>query len=177
MAAAGELSPEQVHEACLRLLAARPRSRHELAQRLARRGADPEVVARVLDRLAEVQLVDDAAFARTWVQNRHSFSGKSRRALAVELRAKGVASDDAAAALEQVDPESERARAVQLVERKLRTLVVPSGAAGAGAAARTLSGMLARRGYPGELTRSIVAEALAARGAEPSAVLNPDSPD
>ena len=73
---------------------------------LARRGVPDEVAERVLDRFGEVDLIDDAAYARAWVESRHSGRGLARRALAYELRQRGVADADAAEALEAVDAET-----------------------------------------------------------------------
>ncbi|WP_432278623.1 recombination regulator RecX [Nocardia carnea] len=146
-------SVEQAKEACLRLLAVRARSRAELAQRLAAKGFAAEVAERALDRLAEVGLVDDAEFARQWVRQRHGFAGKGRQALAQELRRKGVAAEDASAALADVTADDEHARATELVRRKLRTL--PAGL-DRDKAMRRLVGMLARRGYGHSVAYTVV---------------------
>ncbi|MGI5217346.1 recombination regulator RecX [Nocardia sp. CA-290969] len=146
-------SVEQAKEACLRLLAVRARSRAELAQRLAAKGFAAEVAERTLDRLAEVGLVDDAEFARQWVRQRHSFAGKGRQALAQELRRKGVAAEDSAAALAEVTADDEHDRATELVRRKLRTL--PAGL-DREKAMRRLVGMLARRGYGHSVAYTVV---------------------
>ncbi len=76
---------------------------------------------RTLDRLTEVGLIDDADFAQQWVRSRHLYSGKGKRAIALELRRKGIDQQDAADALDTIDSESERDRAVELVRKKLRT--------------------------------------------------------
>ncbi|NUS95294.1 MAG: recombination regulator RecX [Nocardia sp.] len=144
---------EQAKEACLRLLAVRARSRAELAQRLSAKGHAPEVIEQVLDRLVEVGLIDDADFARQWVQQRHGFSGKGRRALEQELRRKGVSQEDSAAALETVTVDDEYERATELVRRKLRTL--PAGL-DREKAIRRLVGMLARRGYGHSVAFTVV---------------------
>jgi regulatory protein len=136
-----------VHDACLRLLAARPRSRSELESRLRSKGAPDAVTAEVLDRLAGAGLVDDTAFADSWVRARHQYSGRGRRALAHELRGKGVADDVVAGALEQVDDESEAERARELARRAVGRRAVPEDAAGRAALVRRTVGMLARRGY------------------------------
>lgn len=144
---------EQAKEACLRLLAVRARSRAELTQRLAAKGFDAEVTASALDRLAEVGLIDDAAFAEQWVHSRHTFSGKGRAALAQELRRKGVAPETAAAALDGISADDEHERAAELVRRKLRTL---PASIDRDAALRRLAGMLARRGYPSSVAFPVV---------------------
>lgn len=133
----------QAKEICLRLLTARPRTRVELVQALARKGVEAEVAEQVLSRFDEVGLIDDAAFAEIWVRSRHNFQGLSRRALAVELRRKGVADESAAEALATVDSEAEEERARQLVRKRLRSL----GEADEQTKVRKLVGMLARKGY------------------------------
>src|ERR1700733_7555491 len=111
---------EQARALCLRLLTATARTRAELAGQLAKRGYPDDVSARVLDRLADVGLVDDADFAEQWVQSRHVRAGKSRRALAAELRTKGVDNEVINTALAGIDAGAERDRAEELVRAKLR---------------------------------------------------------
>ncbi|WP_346764513.1 recombination regulator RecX [Rhodococcus sp. HNM0569] len=149
----------QAKDVCLRLLADRARSRAELADKLAAKGFDPEVAERVLDRLAEVRLIDDADFAEQWVRSRHTYSGRGKRALAVELRRKGVGPEDAARALDLIDADDERARATELVARKLRTMSVTD----TDKATRRLVGMLARRGFAASMAFEIVKSQIAAK--------------
>ena len=78
-------------DAATRFLAYRPRSLAELQSRLARRGFDEETQQAVLAKLKEQGLVDDAAFARYWADNRESFSPRSQRMTRLELQKKGVA--------------------------------------------------------------------------------------
>lgn len=136
---------EQARALCLRLLTARARTRAELAGQLTKRGYPDEVSDRVLDRLAEVGLVDDADFAEQWVQSRRVNAGKGKRALAAELRNKGVDNDVITAALEDIDAGAERQRAEQLVRAKLRREELSDD--NDTKVARRLVGMLARRGY------------------------------
>ena len=77
-----------------------------------------DVAEAVLDRLTEVGLIDDAAYARAWVSSRQAGRGLARRALSAELRAK-ESSDVAAEAVGAVDDEDERAAAQRLVDRRL----------------------------------------------------------
>ncbi len=154
-------SAERAREICLRLLAVRPRTRTELATALRQRGVAADVAAEVLDRYSEVGIIDDQAFARAWVSSRHHGRGLAKRALATELRQKGVDDEAAGAALAELDPETEAATARALVERKLRS--TPSGTADA--QIRRLVGMLARKGYPPGLAIRVVREVLAERSA------------
>jgi regulatory protein len=152
-------------EICLRLLTDRARTRHELTQALARKGVPAEAARTVLERFDEVGLIDDAAFAGQWVRSRHDHRGLARRALAAELRRKGVDDEVASEALEEIDQESEEHRARELVHRKLRTIPADTPEQRRKAATR-LVGMLARKGYGGGVAYRVVREALAVHGAE-----------
>jgi regulatory protein len=162
-------------EICLRLLADRARTRDELSRALARKDVPDDAAAAVLDRFDEVGLIDDAAFAEQWVRSRHAYRGLGRRAIAVELRRKGVADDVAGEALAEVDAESEARRARELVDRKLRSLAVDT-ADQRTSAARRLVGMLARKGYGAGTAYRVVREALAAHGADADE-LGADAPE
>jgi regulatory protein len=95
----------------LRLLIARARTRAELAGRLAKRGYPEDVTTTVLQRLEAVGLIDDEDFAGQWVRSRQAHAGKGKRALAAELRTKGVDDEVIAAALADIDAGAERVRA------------------------------------------------------------------
>ena len=143
-------------------LTGRSRSRHELAEKLASRGVPTEVGARLLDRFEEVGLVNDAAFARAWVTGRQSAKGLARRAIAQELRRKGVDDEVAREALDELDPDDELAAARALVRKKRRTLRGVDDVT----ATRRLVGALARKGYPPGLAYTVVREELASAGDE-----------
>jgi regulatory protein len=163
---------ELAREICLRQLAVRPRTRAELATALRRRGISDDVAATILDRYDEVGMIDDAAFARAWVTSRHHGRGLARRALAQELRQRGVDADAAGEALDQLDESTEAATARALVDRKLRT------ARGEPEQVfRRLVGMLARKGYPAGLAIRSVKDALAAQSAEAAEFAEHIDPD
>jgi regulatory protein len=123
---------------------------------LKRRGATAEVAAEVLDRLEDVRLVDDSAYAESFVTTRRA-STMSRRALGHELRSKGVAGAVVEEALDTLDPQAEIETARALVARKLpATRSLPMDAR-----VRRLVGVLARKGYSGGLALRVVREALA----------------
>jgi regulatory protein len=147
---------------CLRLLTLQPRTRAELATALAKRGVPDEAAETVLSRFTEVGLIDDRAFAAAWVDSRHG-RGLARRALAAELRRRGVDGEVVGEAVAVVDAEAEERTARALVERRLpstRRLEQP-------ARIRRLAGMLARKGYPPGLAFRVVRDALAAEGTDP----------
>jgi regulatory protein len=147
---------------CLHLLTAAPRTQAELVAALRRRGVPDEAAQAVLARFAEVKLIDDAMFARAWVESRHHSRGLASRALGAELRRRGVAPEDITSALDELDPEQEVATARDLVNRRLaRTRGQPGPAR-----MRRLVGMLARKGYSPSLAYRIVREALEREAAE-----------
>jgi len=155
-----ETREEQAHALCLRLLTARSRTRSELIGQLVKRGYPDEVATTVLDRLAAVGLIDDAEFADQWVRSRRAHAGKGKRALAAELRTKGVDDEVIAAALDGIDAGAERERAEQLVEQKLRRETLAD--ADDTKVMRRLVGMLASRGYSQSIAVAVVTDALAA---------------
>ncbi|MBV8965934.1 MAG: regulatory protein RecX, partial [Mycobacteriaceae bacterium] len=136
----------------------RARTRAELAGQLKNRGYPDEVSAKVLDRLGEVGLINDADFAEQWVQGRRANAGKGKRALAAELRTKGVDNDVIDAALGGIDAPAEYGRAARLVQTRLRRENLDGDQA---KVARRLVGMLARRGYNETLCFEVVRTELA----------------
>jgi len=161
-AAGAAQDPEaRAREVCLRLLTLAPRTRAQLADALRKRGIPDEAADDVLGRFEDVGLIDDAAFARAWVESRHYSRGLAGRALSAELKQRGVAADEIRAAIdEQLGPDAEVAAARRLVERKLpATRGLPPEQR-----TRRLAGMLARKGYPAGLAFRVIREALEAEG-------------
>ena len=141
-------------------LTGQARSRAELAARLARKQVPEEVADRLLTRFEEVGLIDDTAFARSWVQSRQVGKGLARRALAQELRRKGIDDEVAKEALDEVDPDDEVEAARALLRRKMRSLQRVDR----NTAIRRLTGVLARKGYPPGVAIRVVREELEAAG-------------
>ncbi|WP_460956200.1 regulatory protein RecX [Parasphingorhabdus pacifica] len=137
-----------------RLLAVRARSRAELRQALLRKEIDEEVAEDVLRKFVDAGLVDDAAFAESWVHERHQYQGLGRKALGFELRRKGVEEHLVAEALSTVDEEAEVERARELVRRKMPAMARVDSTK----RTRRLVGMLARKGYGEGLAFRVVRE-------------------
>jgi regulatory protein len=156
-----DADPESVARAILLdALTGQARSRRELRDKLRKKAVPDELAERLLDRFADVGLVDDAAFARSWVESRQRSRGLARRALAQELRRKGVDQESANVALDDIDPEQEAETARLLVRKKLRTLHGVDRTT----ATRRLAGLLARKGYPAGMAFAVVRDELAAAG-------------
>ncbi len=137
-------------------LTGRARTRSELATKLATRNVPDDVATRLLDRFEEVGLIDDAAFAREWVAQRQSGRGLARRALAQELRRKGIDDEVAGEVLDEVDDEDEVEAARMLVKAKLRSV----RSLERDKAVRRLVGMLARKGHSSSVAFRVVKEEL-----------------
>jgi regulatory protein len=152
-----DADPESVARTILLdALTGQARSRQELRDRLAKRQVPDDLAERLLDRFGEVGLVDDEAFARSWVESRQRSRGLARRALAQELRRKGVDDETVRTALDHLDPDQEEQAARRLVGKKARSMrgLDPT------VATRRLVGMLARKGYAPGLAFRIVREEL-----------------
>jgi regulatory protein len=143
--------PDLVEErrACMeragKLLATRARSERELSDRLAAAGFEPEWVTRTIERLRELGLVDDADFARRWIEERSGRKGLGPAKLRAELVAKGVdgAVVDEALAEAGLDEEGQAtALAASLVWKVARKPLQ--------AQASALWQMLRRKGYSSE---------------------------
>jgi Uncharacterized protein conserved in bacteria len=141
----------------LRQLSMAPRSRAQLEQKLAQRDCPADVAAAVLDRMTEVGLVDDQAYAQMLVRSQQAGRGLAKGALARELRTKGIDDDLAQEALASISDADERDRARTLVDKKLRAM----HGMGIEVQTRRLAGMLARKGYSPSVTYAVIRDAIA----------------
>ncbi|MCW2831145.1 MAG: recombinase RecX [Aeromicrobium sp.] len=139
-------------------LAVQARSRSDLEQALAKKQVPAEVASAVLDKFEAAGLIDDAEFARAWVQSRQRSKGLSARVLGIELRRKGVADDIVREALDELDPQAEIEAAHRLVRAKLRSMSRLDDAT----RIRRLTGLLARKGYAPQLALEVVRHELGA---------------
>ncbi|MEV6030340.1 recombination regulator RecX [Nonomuraea sp. NPDC052116] len=158
-----DADPESVARAiCLRLLTMAPKTRAQLAEALRKRDVPDEAAEAVLSRFSELGLINDEAFAAAWVDSRHHGRGLAKRALAAELRHRGVDTDTVKEAVERLDPDQEAETARRLVERKLAS----TRSLDPQTRTRRLAGMLARKGYASGLAFRVIREALEQEGIE-----------
>ncbi|PWH20565.1 MAG: RecX family transcriptional regulator [Ardenticatenia bacterium] len=139
---------ERAYEQAVRFLRYRPRSRTEVERYLRRKRFAEETITRVMTRLQDAGYLDDEAFARFWVENRQHFRPRSRRALGIELRQKGVEQD---IVQEVVDEQDDEEAAWQAVEAQLSRW----GSLSREQLQRRLGDFLARRGFDYATIRAV----------------------
>ena len=136
----------------LRFLGYRARSVSEVRETLQKHAIPEAVIERTLERLQESGLLNDQEFAQAWVENRNTFRPRSRRALAFELRRKGLDDDVIQQTLEQTVDESSLARdAARKYLRKVQGLDWPDFR-------NKLGGFLGRRGFSYDVVAPVLRE-------------------
>ncbi len=140
-------------DACARLLSYRPRSEAELRQRLARKGFPDEICNEAIERLKRLGYVDDAEFARFWIQNREQFKPMGARRVRAELFQKGLDRDTVKQAIEEQMPDDEHEAAMRVARSRLRSYSRLDDYA---TFRRRLGGSLARQGFDYETTARVV---------------------
>jgi regulatory protein len=142
---------QRCYNAAVRYLGYRPRSESEVRQRLYRHGFDTECTEKTIGRLKEQGLVDDTEFARFWIENRETFSPRSRRLAALELQRKGLDRDTIEKIADKVnDSESAYRAAVNKANRLAATDFTTFR--------RRLGGYLRRRGFSYDIINTTVEE-------------------
>jgi regulatory protein len=140
-----------------RLLSRRPQARREIELKLGASGFDAEVIARVVGRLEDLRLLDDAAFAGQWVEERGKRKGA--RALAAELSSKGIEREVSEQVLASADRDEAQV-AVDLASRWVRRV---NGRPLREQAARVLR-MLVGRGFSYEVAEEATKAVLPPEG-------------
>lgn len=140
---------EDALASALRLVAYRPRSEQEMRGALARRRVPPTLRDEIVSRLRQLGLLDDRAFAASFVESRDRSSPRGRRLLAQELRQKGVSREIASESTAAVDDSDAAYRAGERRARAMAALPYQDFE-------RRLGGFLLRRGFSYETTRATV---------------------
>jgi regulatory protein len=140
---------EKAYQQALNLLSYRPRSEAEVRKKLEQRGVAESMIAEVLERLRRSGLVDDARFARDWAENRSEFRPRSRRALTIEMRQRGLDNESISQAVADLDDEQLAYQAALKHSRKLTGLDWQ-------VYRQKLAGFLARRGFNYEVIAPVV---------------------
>jgi regulatory protein len=149
------LDPSRAYSRSLDMLARAPRSVRDLRRRLLLKGEPEADVDATIERLTAARLLDDAAYARTFVRSKVSSQGFSRRRLQQELARRGVARYVADAAIVEVlhdDEMDESANIERVARKKLRALQGLDEET----QRRRLFAYLARRGYDVDDVRAVL---------------------
>lgn len=139
---------EKAKDAAIHYIEYRPRSVAETRQHLHKKEYPDAVIEQVLERLEAVNLLNDADFARYWVEQRETFKPRSKIALQQELRQKGIDRNLIDAAVAEVD---EIAAATQAAEAKARRW----GTLPEQQFRQKLGGLLQRRGFGYDIVREV----------------------
>lgn len=131
---------EKAYQQALKLLSYRPRSAAEVRKKLEQHDVPESRIADVLERLQRSGLLDDARFARDWAENRSEFRPRSRRALTIEMRRRGVDDEAIAQAVSSLDDDTLAYQAAIKYSRRLKDLDWQ-------AFRQKLIGFLSRRGF------------------------------
>jgi len=151
----GDDERTKAREAALRLLAVRARSEGELVDRLRRKGFTDELTAVVVSALSDVGLVDDAAFARAWADEKVRLRPVGPRRLTSELLSKRISRELVSLVVDETFREhSELELARRAVEKKVRV----SGGADAAKRRARLHSFLLRRGFSYEVASTVLKE-------------------
>lgn len=111
---------EMAYLRALNYLSYRPRAKEEIRQNLRKHEIDEDVIETTITRLEKSNFVNDDEFAKLWIENRNEFRPRGRRALAIELRQKGITNEVIDRSLDElVDEESLVYRAGIKKARKL----------------------------------------------------------
>jgi len=148
---------EEARQVALRFLGSRDRSEYEIREKLQRRQCAPAIIDQVLDRLKAARLVDDEALARRWIEYRLAERPSGAPRYLQDLRRKGIARTTIEAVLaefgDEVGSETSAVALLRRVEGRYRGLDETT-------ARRRMLGVLARRGFDSETTRSAVDQIL-----------------
>jgi regulatory protein len=140
---------EKAYQQALKLLSYRPRSVIEVRKKLEQRSVPESIIADVIERLSRTGLLDDARFARNWTENRSEFRPRSKRALAIEMRQRGVDNETIAQAVASLDEDSLAYQAAIKYSRRLNGLEWQ-------AFRQKLIGFLGRRGFNYDVITPVV---------------------
>ena len=139
-------------EFALKLLSFRPRSRKELKDRLKKKGFEQEAIEQTLNRLEELNLIDDHKFASMWVEEKLRYRPTGRRVLEQELYLKGIDKDIISEVLDKVYSDiDEKDLALKLFEKRKKQYAKLDE----DVAKRRINNLLLRRGFSYQTVASI----------------------
>lgn len=154
---------EWAYQQALLFLSYRARSEKEIRQNLLKHEISEEAIEETLQKLRDAGLANDNEFAQAWVENRNTFRPRSKRALTVELRQKGLDDEAIQASLSAVDEDALAYAAAQKRAARFKDLEWVEFR-------KKLSEFLARRGF----SYSVIAPTVSKIWSETRAESQPD---
>lgn len=146
----------KAYDRAVQFLSVRPRSTAEVRRRLEEGEVAPEAIEAAIARLTEQGYLNDAEFARFWVENRQRFRPKGEQALRQELRQAGVDSETIQQSLEGLDTSEAAYAAARPKAERLRLLAQEDPQA----FKQKLGNFLLRRGFNYDIVREITNQLL-----------------
>ena len=140
---------EKAYQQAMLFLSYRARSESEIRKNLRKHEIPDSIVEETLERLRQANLANDNQFAQAWVENRNTFRPRSKRALTVELKQKGLTEAAVKSAIEAVDEESLAYQAGTKRSGRYENLEWPEFR-------KKLSEFLARRGFSYDIVAPVV---------------------
>jgi regulatory protein len=113
---------EKYYTYALKFLSYRPRSEKELQDSLIRRKAPPEIREKIIELLKEQHFLNDEEFTRWWIEQRTTFKPRSKRAVSMELKQKGIAQEIITKYLVETEETAvnDLEQALRLTQKKIR---------------------------------------------------------
>lgn len=146
------------YDKILRFLSFRPRSKKEITDYLVKHKIADQIQKKLIEKLEQQNLINDADFARWFVEQRNEFRPKGKKLLALELKQKGIAQEEITAAL--TDSPSELEQATSLISKKLvfwqKLPTIEQK--------KKIYGFLGRRGFGWEIIKKVIAEVITNNG-------------
>ena len=164
-----EETRERAYQQALLYLGYRSRSEKEIRQNLQKHEVPPDVIEETLNRLRASRLADDGSFARLWVENRSTFRPRSKRALEIELRQKGIPQEAIRESLTGLDEEALAYEAASKRAGRYKSLEWDGFK-------KKLSDFLARRGFTYSISAPVVTRIWNETHADTHSIEDEDTP-
>lgn len=149
---------ERGKEKILDFLTYAPRTRHELSEKLSKKGFRDIAIEKALDRMEEVGVVDDAKFAQDWAYSRFHYGNRAPYIIARELGQKGLSEDHIQEALAQFDSEDIiREKAISIAETKKQSIRKSKSVLDE-KDVQKIAAQLARKGFPPQICFEVARE-------------------
>jgi len=115
-----------------------------------------EIMDAIIQKAIDNNWLNDERYAENFTRSKKEYAKLGKRAIKMELIKKGIDSETANEALQDIDSDDEREQAMELVLKQLpRTQNLEKQKR-----INRLLGMLARKGYPSDIAYSVIREAL-----------------